>query len=293
MYTKQPPASAAVFAIRVLKEAITNMFNDLIRSLLPDGFSLSKYLLFVAVLAVGMLIISILGRVLFGKRSTLNYAVSSAIAILFMYVVNVVVYSTGLKWDAILSPLPFVSIEGDYLVLFNISTGGFRNICAYMLDLVILAFVMNLLQTFLPKGKKILSWYFWRLLSVVLAFVAMYFVNMLLNAFVPVGIAQFAPVVLVLLLIAALLLGALKLLVGGMLAFVNPILAILYTFFFSNIVGKQLSKAILTTTLLTALVCLLNYLHIGVVYIAGAALLAYIPLLIIVLVLWYVIGHIL
>lgn len=269
------------------------MFNDLIRSLLPDGFSLSKYLLFVAVLAVGMLIISILGRVLFGKRSTLNYAVSSAIAILFMYVVNVVVYSTGLKWDAILSPLPFVSIEGDYLVLFNISTGGFRNICAYMLDLVILAFVMNLLQTFLPKGKKILSWYFWRLLSVVLAFVAMYFVNMLLNAFVPVGIAQFAPVVLVLLLIAALLLGALKLLVGGMLAFVNPILAILYTFFFSNIVGKQLSKAILTTTLLTALVCLLNYLHIGVVYIAGAALLAYIPLLIIVLVLWYVIGHIL
>ena len=102
-----------------------------------------------------------------------------------------------------------------------------------------------------------------------------------------------APIVLVILLVAALLLGALKLLVGGILAFANPLLAVLYTFFFSNIVGKQLSKAILTTALLTALVCLLNSLNIGAVFIASAALIAYIPLLIIALVLWYIIGHIL
>lgn len=264
-----------------------------IQSFLPADFSLAKYFQVVLILAVGMLVISILGRVIFGKRSTLNYAVSSAIAILFMYVVNVVVYSTGLKWGSLLSPLPFVTIEGDYLVLFNVLSGGFRGICANVLDLVILAFVMNLLQTFLPKGKKILSWYFWRLLSVALAFVAMYFVNLLLDAVVPAVIMQNAPIVLLIILIVALLLGALKLLVGGVLAFANPVLAVLYTFFFSNVVGKQLSKAILTTTLLTALVCLLNNLQIGAVFIAGSALLAYIPLLIIALVLWYVIGHIL
>jgi hypothetical protein len=40
-------------------------------------------------------------------------------------------------------------------------------------------------------------------------------------------------------------------------------------------------------------VCLLNYLEIGAVYIASAALAAYLPLLIIVLVLWYVVGHLL
>ena len=99
--------------------------------------------------------------------------------------------------------------------------------------------------------------------------------------------------VLIILLLSALLLGALKLLVGGLLAFINPLLAVLYTFFFSNVVGKQLSKAILTTALLTGLVCLLNYLQIGSICIASAALLAYVPLLIIALVLWYVIGHIL
>lgn len=267
--------------------------SGLIQSWLPADFSLAKYFQFILVLAIGMLVISILGRVIFGKRSNLNYAVSSAIAILFMYVVNVVIYSCGLKLGSFLTDLPFVSIQGDYLVLFNVIGGGFSNICSNVLDLIVLAFVMNLLQTYLPKGKKILTWYFWRLLAVVLAFVAMYFVNLLLNSFVPTVLMQHAPIVLLILLIAALLLGALKLLVGGLLAFINPVLALLYTFFFANVVGKQLSKAILTTTLLTALVCLLNYLQIGAVFIAGAALLAYIPLLLIVLVLWYVIGHIL
>ena len=264
-----------------------------LQSFLPAGFNLTKYFQFVLILAVGMLIISVLGRLIFGKRSTLNYAVSSSVAILLMYVVNVVVYSLGLKWGALLSPLPFVSIQGDYLVIFNVLSGGFRAICSHVLNLLVLAFVMNLIQTVLPQGKKMLSWYFWRLLSVVLAFVAMYFVNLLLSSVVPAVIAQNAPIVLVILLVVALLLGALKLVVGGILAFANPLLALLYTFFFSNVVGKQLSKAMLTTGLLIALVCLLNYLQIGTIFIAGAALLAYIPLLIIALVLWYIIGHIL
>ena len=108
-----------------------------IQSFLPDGFSLSKYFQFVLILAVGMLVISILGRVIFGKRSALNYAVSSAVAILFMYVVNVVVYSLGLNWAALLSPLPFVTIEGDYLMLFNVLGGSFSGICANVLDMVI------------------------------------------------------------------------------------------------------------------------------------------------------------
>ena len=99
--------------------------------------------------------------------------------------------------------------------------------------------------------------------------------------------------VLLIILIASLLLGALKLLVGGVLAFVDPILAILYTFFFATVVGKQLSKAILTAGLLTALVYLMNSLQIVSVYIATAALTAYIPLLIVALILWYIIGNLL
>lgn len=267
--------------------------SSLLLSFLPEGFSLAKYFQFVLILAVGMLVISVIGRVVFGKRSALNFSVSSAIAILFMYAISVVVYSLGLKWGGLLAPLPFISMDGQQLVLFNLTGGGLGALCSNLLSLVILAFVMNLIQTILPKGKKVLSWYFWRLLSVVLAFVAMYFVNILLNAFVPPVIMQNAPIVLIALLLLALLLGGLKLLVGGVLAFINPLLAILYTFFFANIVGKQLSKAILTAALLTALVYLLNSLNIVSIVIASAALIAYIPLVLIALALWYIIGHIL
>lgn len=267
--------------------------NELIKSIVPENFDVGNYLQFLLVLVVGIMLVSLLGRFVFGRRSTLNHAVSSAIAILCIYVVNVVVYSTGVKLDIILSPLPFVSIQGDYLVLFNVLNADFNSICIHVLDTVILAFLMNLLDSWLPNGKKLLSWYFFRFLSVVLAICLQYVVNMLLSVIVPAGFAEIAPTILVIILLVSLALGALKLLVGGALAFVNPLLAVLYSFFFSNIVGKQLSKAILTTTLLTALVCLLNYLEIGAVFIASAALAAYLPLLVIVLVLWYVVGHLL
>ena len=266
---------------------------ELIQSITPADFNAPKFLQFLAVVVAGILLVGVLARVIFGKRSTLNHAVSAAIAILCIYIVNVVVYSTGAKLEVILSPLPFVSIQGDYLMVFNVLTAEFNEICVHVLDLVILAFLMNLLDSWLPKGEKVISWYFFRFLSVVLAICLQYIVNLLLGIIVPAGFAQYAPTILVIILIASLLLGALKLIVGGILSFLDPVLGILYTFFFSNVVGKQLSKAILTTALLTALVCLLNYLQISAVYIATAALAAYLPLLIIILVLWYIVGHLL
>lgn len=267
--------------------------NNLIQSITPIGFNVPHYLQFLTVIVIGVLLVAILGRLLFGKRSALQHAASSAIAILCIYVVNVLVFSTGAKLEIILSPLPFVSIQGDHLHIFNLLNADINAICIHVLDMVILAFLMNLLDSWLPKGQSLIGWYFFRFLSVVMAICLQYIVNLLLSVVIPAGFAQLAPTILLIILITALLLGALKLLIGGLLVFLDPILGFLYTFFFSNIVGKQLSRAILTTTLLTSLVCLLNYLQITSVYIATAALAAYLPLLIIVLVLWYIVGHLL
>lgn len=264
---------------------------EFLQSVTPEGFSAPKYLIFLLVVIVGSLVVGGLGRLIFGEKAVLQRSVSCAIAILFIYVINVIVYSTGAKLDFILSPLPFVGIEGDYLTLFNVLGSGFKDICTHVLNMVILAFLMNLIDSIMPRGQKLLSWYFFRFLSVIMAICLHFLVNLLLGLFVPIDIAQYAPIILLIVLIAALLLGALKLVVGGLLAFLDPILGILYTFFFSTIVGTQLSKAILTTVLLTALVCLLNYLQIGSVYISSSALIAYLPVLVIVLVLWYIIGN--
>lgn len=274
-------------------EVIMEVIYDFIESITPAGFNAPQFLQFLAVVVLGILALAVIGRLIFGRRSTMNHAVSSAIAILCIYVVNVVIYSTGAQLEALLSPLPFVSISAEYLTVFPILTAEFNDICTQVLNMVILAFLMNLLDSWLPKGQKLLSWYFFRFLSVVLAICLQYVVNLLLGVIVPDGLAAVAPTVLVVILVVCLLLGALKLVVGGALAFINPVLGALYTFFFSTLVGKQLSKAVFTTAILTALVCLLNYLGITAIYIATAALAAYLPLLIIVLILWYIVGHLL
>ena len=90
-----------------------------------------------------------------------------------------------------------------------------------------------------------------------------------------------------------LLTGALKFLVGLVLTSVNPLIAALYTFFFANAVGKQITKAMLTTAILVGLVLILQEMGIVAISVASAALAAYIPLILLVLVLWYIIGKLL
>ena len=252
-----------------------------------------SYAKFLGILVFGFLLISSLFRFIFGKKAQLNHAVSSAVEILCLYVINIVIYSLGLHWELFLSPLPFISIEGDFLHVMNILNTDFHMVCEQMLKIVIIAFLVNILTDIMPKGKKLLSWYFFRLLTVVLAVGVNYVADLLISAFLPDTVFAMAETALLLLLVALILLGSLKLLTGIVLAFLDPVIGALYTFFFSNFVGRQLAKALVSTALITALVALLGYWELTTIFIAATALTAYIPLLAIMLALWYLIGHIL
>ena len=80
---------------------------------------------------------------------------------------------------------------------------------------------------------------------------------------------------------------------GLVIAITNPFLGAMYSFFFSNVVGKQISKAIFTTAILCGILWLMDYFHLVVILITPAALLTYIPLALAMLVLWFLIGHLL
>lgn len=252
-----------------------------------------SYAKFLGILVFGFLLLSSLFRFVFGKKAQLNHAVSSAVEILCLYIINIAIYSLGLHWDVFLSPLPFIGIDGDYLNIMPILSTDFHLVCEQILKVVAIAFLVNILDDIMPKGKKLLSWYFFRLLTVVLAVGANYLADMLITAFVPETVFAMAETVLLCLLVALILLGSLKFITGIVLSFLDPIVGVLYTFFFSNFIGRQLAKALVSTALITALVALLDYLELTTVFIAASALTAYIPLLVIVLALWYVIGHIL
>lgn len=264
-----------------------------LKSLIPSGFDIEKFLYAALLLIVGALALGFLGRLIFGKKSVLNQSVSSAIGILFIYALTIVLHSQGIDLKLLVSPLPFITLEGEYLHLYSFVSSDYVIACGQILNMVVLSFLVNLVNGWMPKGKKLIPWLLFRCLSVVLAMILHTTVTILLNMFLPEGLLTWAPVILLGLLLLMLATGALKLVVGAALGAFNPIIGLLYTFFFSTVIGKQLSKAMLTTGLIFGLIAGLNYIGVTAIYIAGAALIAYIPLLIVLLSLWYVIGHLL
>lgn len=261
---------------------------------IPADIDFVAAIKFAAVLALGVLFIGLLARVVIGKRSSLNHSVSSAMGILFVYAVSIVVYTFNpYNLAKYLSPLPFVTFQEQTLRVFAFTGAALPEICQEVLSMVILAFLFNLLDTLIPKGKKILGWYLWRLISVVLAIVCHYLITLAFNAYLPGVLATYAPMILLGILAAMLILGLLNVILSVVLTVVNPLIGALYAFFFSNIVGKQLSKAIVTTAILCAVVYALEYFGYTLISISAAALGAYIPLILVLLVLWYVIGNML
>ncbi len=268
-------------------------FLTFVQTLVPADFDFAAFLKAALVLCIGTLVLGFLGRLLFGKKSVLNQSVSSAIGILFIYAITIVTYSYGVSLKFFIAPLPFISLEGEQLHIFSFLGTDYVYICAELLSTVILAFLVNLVNGWLPTGKKLLGWIFFRCLSVAIAMLLHTLVSNLLYAFLPDGLLTWAPVILLSLMVLMLLVGALKFVVGAVLGSVNPIIGLLYTFFFATVIGKQLSKAMLTTAIISALVLALNYMGIFTVFIGAAALAAYIPMLIVLLVLWYVVGKLL
>lgn len=269
---------------------------DQILTYLPESIDPAQLALTAGGFLAATLLISSLGRALLGQNSPLSNAASSAIGILFIYVATVVVMTVGgdlEQFKPYLSPLPFVTIDGGQLNLFVFDGADLDVICNQILSMVILAFLVNLLDTWIPRGDHIISWFLFRCVTVVLAILAHWGVTELIGTMIPDVIVNNASTILLGLLVVMLAVGCLRFLVGFAIATVNPIIAALYTFFFANMVGQQLSKAVLTTALLTALVWGLNAIGLTVIPIDLTALTGYMPFLAVLAVLWYIVNRIL
>ncbi len=254
-----------------------------------DFVASAQFLLY---FAAASLIMGVLSRVVLGKRSSLNHSLSSVIGILFIYAVTVTVY-TFRPWnlDDFLSPLPFVAFSGDHLIVYPLGDLDFLPLCSEVLSLIILAFLVNLLDSFIPKGKTAVGWYLYRLLSVAASMLLHLVVRYLFRTYMPQLLVSYAPTVLLIVLVITLLSGIISLVLGFVIAIANPFLGAMYTFFFSNFVGKQLSKAVFTSAILCCIVYLMGHFGYTVICISVAALTAYIPMAIVLLLLWYLIGH--
>lgn len=276
-----------------IPEEVGQFLSDA-KNCIPTEIDLAGTAQFMLYFAAASLILGLMSRLFLGKRSSLNHSLSSAMGILFIYAVAIVVY-TFKPWelDNLLSPLPFVRFAGEYLVVIPFQGTEFTALCSEILSLVILAFLVNLMDAFMPKGNSILGWYLLRFVTVILAMVLHILADWAFKTYLPGVLVTYAPTILLVLLAAMLLMGLLNLALSVVLTVVNPIFGAMYTFFFSNVIGKQLSKAIFTSAIICAVVFLMGYFGYTVICITAASLLAYIPLALVLLVLWYLIGHVL
>ena len=118
-----------------------------------------------------------------------------------------------------------------------------------------------------------------------------YLVVWVFQTYLPQGIVLYAPVILLGILVLMLLTGALKFLLGLLLATVNPLIGALYTFFFANIIGKQVTRSVLTTALLSGVLVMLQNLEIAGLSLAPEAMVAYIPFLLVLVPIWYLVSR--
>ncbi len=263
-------------------------------SYLPAQINWASAMEFMLYFTAASLVLGVLSRVLLGRRSSLNHSLSSAMGILFVYAATIVVY-TFKPWnlEVFLSPLPFVTFVDEYLILLPITDSQFPALCTEVLSMVILAFLVNLLDSITPSGNNVISWYLMRFITVLLCMAGHLVVSWGFRTYLPEVLVTYAPMILLFLLMFMLLSGIANLILGLVIAVTNPFLGAMYTFFFSNVVGKQVSKAIFTSGILCAVFFLLDYFGYTVISITAASLLAYIPLALVLLVLWYLIGHLL
>lgn len=264
------------------------------KSYLPVEVDLMSAAQFMLYFSAINLILGVMGRMVLGKRSSLNLSVSSALGILFIYALTVVIYTFHpWKLEMLLSPLPFAAFHGDYLILMPISDLQFPALCGQILSLLVLAILVNLVDTFMPKGKNVFLWLLFRLMTIAACMGLHLTVNWAFRTYLPNILVTYAPMILLLALCFCLLSGLVNLLLGLVIASANPFLGAMYTFFFSNIVGKQVSKAVFSSAIICAVLYLLDLFGYTVICISAAALLTYLPLALVLLLLWYLIGSVL
>lgn len=257
-------------------------------NILPAQLDFGSVLLFLGAFCLGILALTLVFRLFFGKGSGFSRAISSALGILLVYLATVLIYTfrPG-NFARFLSPLPFVTFSADRLILFSFTNAAFPDICRELLSMIVLAFLVNLTDSFIADGKKMLTWLISRFLTVLGAMAVHYGVNVIILNFLPDVLYQYAPMILFCILIFMLSLGVLKTVLGIFLTALNPILGAMYAFFFSSRIGRRVSRAVLSTLVLSLLVFTLEYLGYSVIPIGISALQAYAPALVIILLLWY------
>lgn len=277
-------------------DALLSYSQDIVREAFENGMSKTISLAAVGKLFVVFMVIalgiSLLCRLFLGRNSSLSRSIATSICILVIYVVTVVVYILK-PWslDSLLSPLPYVYFCGEALIIHPFEGVSFNDFAGQALAMIIIAFLVNLSTSLVHSDSGVIRWLFAQLIAVVFAMLLHLSANWAIKTYVPMLYSRFASTLFFTLLVMGLLGGITKIILSIFLSTVHPAFGILYAFFFSNFIGKAITRAVLSTIIVTTVFSVIEYLGYAVIFISPSDLLSYIPLLLGLVILWYLIDH--
>lgn len=230
-------------------------------------------------------------RIFFGKQAKVTRAISASLTILMIYLTAVLIYLFLPDYRAELVSLPFITVDEQHFLLWNLSELSDELLYGSILRLFLLAVLVNLLEVLLPEGDRFSTWYLWRCLTALTGLVGYRLTCGLIDQYVPELLMEWARPVVLIFWALILLSGILKVLLTLVLTVVHPVIGALYGFFFSNLFGRQFSKSILTTLILVGLVGCLNRLGFSRFAFSDFSLLSYGPTCLILIATLYLFGR--
>lgn len=233
-----------------MAEHLTTFFD----SFFPEGFQISSLLptlLFIIGLVV---VVGVLIRLIADKAARYQHALSSALAILFVYLVLMMLHGTSAP-DFVkeaFKVLPLMDYDGQNIILFQLSA---ENVVAFFREFLlafILSFILISLDDLIPDAKNRVAWIILQIFISGLAFFLYCYAVQAIEVFMPGALDGYAPLILGCILLFMVLLGVLKVILSVLLVTVNPLLGAVSLFFGSAPLGKALGKATLCALVLCA-----------------------------------------
>ena len=266
-----------------------------IPSIFPDGFDPLHMLPTLGFIIAVVFILAVLIRVLADKASRYNHALASAMAILFMYIILMMMHGeSGPEFiTEALNVLPLVNIQDGKIMLFSFAQDNVLEIFREFLYAFILSMVLIGLDDLIPDAKNGIAWIILQVFIAALSVFVYWGIIKAIESFIPGVLDSYAPLILGCILLFMILLGVLKIIMGLLLVAVNPLLGAVSAFFGTAPLGKVLGKAAMCAIILCAVAIFMSASGFTAFALVNMTFAVCILPLLVLMLLWFLIGYIL
>lgn len=263
--------------------------------LFPKGYDPAGMASFLGFVVIVVFILATIIRIVHEKKSKYNHALASAMALLFGYITLMWFHGGPLTEVAseALKMLPLIEYDGENVTLFKFALDKPFEASAAYLYTFILAFILIGLDDLIPDAKNGGAWILLQIFITFLTFVFYWFVMKCLGHFMPNGLNEFAPLILVAILIFMVLLGFLKVVLGLLLVAVNPLLGAVSAFFSTSRLGQALGKAALCALFLCLVCIYMTNNNMGTFVLADMTFAVCVLPMAVLVCLWFLVGNVL